>query len=263
MKKKLTIRELLDSKGQRKITMTNAPDASMAKACELAGIDIVGGRGGRTIEQMCAVLDELQRAIPNTLLAFNLPTADAWVSETDAVRCALLAVKHGADIVYSSGNHISRFQAMVELGIPCVGHVGLVPAKATWLGGYRAVGKTCEEAVKVYNDALAFQEAGAIAVEMECVPEKIAAEITRRLKILTISLGSGRHCDGQFLYSCDILGTHNDHYPRHVKKYADFFGESVKAFQQFKQEVDDGRFPQDSNTIQISDSEYEDFLKRP
>ena len=262
MNKKLTIRELVDSKGKRKITMTNAADANTAKACELAGIDIVGGRGGRTVEQMCAVLDDLRRAIPNTLLAFNLPAADAWVSETEAVRCALLAVKHGADVVYSSGNHISRFRAMAELGIPCVGHIGLVPAKATWLGGYRAVGKTCEEALKVYEDALAFQDAGAIAVEMECVPEKVAAEITKRLKILTISLGSGRHCDGQFLYSCDLLGTHDDHYPRHVKKYCDFFGDSVKAFRCFKEEVDSGEFPAEKNVIKPNESEYEEFLRR-
>ena len=115
------------------------------------------------------------------------------------------------------------------------------------------------EALKVYEDALAFQEAGAIAVEMECVPEKVAAEITKRLKILTISLGSGRHCDGQFLYSCDLLGTHNDHYPRHVKKYCDFFGDSVKAFRRFKEEVDSGEFPAETNIIRPNEGEYRSF----
>ena len=81
------------------------------------------------------------------------------------------------------------------------------------------------------------------------------------MKILTISLGSGRHCDGQFLYSCDLLGTHDDHYPRHVKKYCDFFGDSVKAFRQFKEEVDSGEFPAEKHIIRTAENEYEEFLR--
>jgi 3-methyl-2-oxobutanoate hydroxymethyltransferase len=197
----------------------------------------------------------------------------AYVSDAEAIRSAMLARDHGADLIFSSGNNISRFRALASVGIPFVGHVGLVPSRSTWLGGLRAVGKTIGEAVKVYQDTIDFQEAGAVAVEMECVPSGIAAEITKRVSLLTISLGSGRDCDGQFLFSCDLLGTYEPRYPglnrpyegpypRHAKKYADLYGAAVEAFATFKQEVDRGEFPADGNTIHVDGDLIETFRAR-
>ena len=267
---KLTVRDLLDLKGTRKLSMTNAADYNTARAAEQAGIDIISGRGLYNEEQMCLALDQLRQAAPDTLIACNMPATVAYVSDTEAIRCAMLARDHGADLIYSSGNSLSRFRALADIGIPCVGHVGLVPARATWLGGLRPVGKTVPEAVQVYEDTIALQEAGAVAVEMECVPGGIAAEITKRVRLLTISLGSGRECDGQFVFSCDLLGTYEPRYPglsrpydgpypRHAKKYVDLYGAAVQAFEMFRHEVENGEFPADRNTIQVGDDLVDAF----
>lgn len=270
---KLTVRDLLALKGRRKFSMTNAADYNTAKAAEQAGIDIISGRGLYNEEQMCLALDQLRQAAPNTLIACNMPATVAYVSDTEAIRCAMAARDHGADLIYSSGNTLSRFKALADLGIPCVGHVGLVPIRATWLGGLRPVGKTIEEAVRVYRDTIAFQDAGVIAVEMESVPGAIAAEITRRMSLLTISLGSGRDCDGQFVFSCDLLGTYEPRYPglsrpydgpypRHAKKYADLYGAAVEAFGLFRHEIESGAFPADRNTIRVDNDVLAGFTAR-
>lgn len=271
MKTKLTMRDLLASKGQRKITMTNAADYNTARAAEEAGIDIIAARGLWDERQMCLGLDQVRAAAPNTIIACNLPSTVAYVSDAEAIRCAMLARDHGADLVYSSGNTPARLGAIAELGIPVAGHVGLVPIRSTWLGGLRVVGKTLDEAVEVYRQTLAFQAIGAVAVEMECVPAAIAAEITRRTSLLTISLGSGPECDGQFLYSSDLLGTLENRYPglarpyegpfpRHARQYADLQSAAVHAFEAFVADVNSGEFPAPRNSAGVADDVVEAFM---
>ena len=131
----------------------------------------------------------------------------------------MIARDHGADIIYSSGNTLSRFEAMANVGINCGGHVGLVPARASREGGLKAKGKTLDEAVRIYEDTLAYQNAGAVIVEMEVVAADIATEISKRVDILVMSLGSGPGCDGQFLFSADLLGIHEPRYPGMGKPY--------------------------------------------
>ena len=137
-------------------------------------------------------------------------------------------------MIYSSGMSLDLFKAIAKQRIPCVGHVGFIPADASWFGGPRAVGKNSLEARQVFQDSLDFQECGAIAVEMECVPARVAAEITKKLDILVFSMGSGPECDGQYLFSCDLLGLNDGRYPRHSKKYASFFEDSVSVFEKYK-----------------------------
>ena len=214
-----------------------------------------------TLEEMLIVLEQVEKGAPNTLIGAGIPASLAYVSDTEAIRCALAARRGGADMIYSSGNSIERFKALSKLKIPCVGHVGLVPDLSTWIGGLRPFGKTAREALQVHRETLAFQEAGAIAVEMECVPYKVAAEITKRVDILTFSMGSGSQCDGQFLFSCDILGAHDGHYPRHSVRYCDFFDDSVKAFRRFREETEEGVFPGKENVIEIKNKEFELFMQ--
>lgn len=271
MRRKLTMKELLAAKGIRKLTMTNAADYNTAKAAEAAGLDIIAARGLYNEQQMCLGLDQIREGAPNTIVACNLPSTVVYVSDSEAIRCAMLARDHGADLIYSSGNTLSRFRALSELGIPVAGHVGLVPIRATWLGGFRAVGKTVDEALRVYRETLAFQEVGAVAVEMECVPEAVAAEITKRTTLLTISLGSGPDCDGQFLFSSDLLGIHENRYPgltrpyegpypRHAKRYADLHGDAVRAFESFVREVHSGEFPGPENVVRVPGEVVEGFV---
>jgi 3-methyl-2-oxobutanoate hydroxymethyltransferase len=270
---KPTIGELLAGKGKRQLTMTNAVDYNTARAAAEAGIDIIMGRGMYDEQQIGLVLDQIVQAAPNAVIACNLPAVVAYVSDTEAIRAAMIARDHGADIIYSSGNKLSRFEAMASVGINCGGHVGLVPARSSREGGLGARGKTLDEAVRIYEETIAYQNAGAIIVEMECVAADIATEITKRVDILVISLGSGAGCDGQFLFSADLLGIHEPRYPgmgkpyegplpRHAKRYANIFGEIRSAFAEFKSEVDSGAFPSSAHTIRVDSSVVDAFRTR-
>jgi 3-methyl-2-oxobutanoate hydroxymethyltransferase len=267
---KPTIGELLAAKGKRQLTMTNATDYNTALAAAEAGIDIISGRGMYDEQQIGLVLDQLVAAAPNTVIACNLPATIAYVSDSEAIRAAMIARDHGADIIYSSGNTLSRFEAMANVGINCGGHVGLVPARASREGGLKAKGKTLDEAVRIYEDTLAYQNAGAVIVEMEVVAADIAAEISKRVDILVMSLGSGAGCDGQFLFSADLLGIHEPRYPgmgkpyqgplpRHAKRYTDIFEEAKKGFAAFKAEVTSGAFPTEDHTVRVDPGVVEAF----
>lgn len=255
---KMTVKQLLALKGKRKLALTTAFDRDAARACELGGIDIIvtWPQHYESMEELRIVLDQVREGAPNTLIGAGIPRYEAYVSETEAVRCALAAIKAGADIIYASGMEHAKFKGLARERIPFVGHVGYIPAHNTWFGGPRGVGKSYAEAMQVYEDTLAFQEMGAVAVEMECVPARVAAEITQRVDILVFSMGSGVNCDGQYLFSCDIWGAHDRHYPRHAKKYRDFFKEAVAAMQEYREDVVTGAFPTPAHSIQMSDEEF-------
>ncbi len=267
---KPTIGELLATKGQRQLTMTNATDYNTALAAAEAGIDIISGRGMYDEQQIGLVLDQIVIAAPNAVIACNLPATIAYVSDSEAIRAAMIARDHGADIIYSSGNTLSRFETMANVGINCGGHVGLVPARASREGGLGARGKTLDQALRIYEETLAYQAAGAVIVEMECVAADIAAEISKRVDILVMSLGSGSGCDGQFLFSADLLGIHEPRYPgmgkpyqgplpRHAKRYTDVFEEAKSGFAAFRAEVTSGEFPTASHIINVDPAVVEAF----
>ncbi len=256
---KLTVKDLLDLKGKRKIVLVSAFDYWTAQACETAGIDMIV-TWASTLEHLKVVLTQVRAGAPNIFIGAGIPQNYAYISESNALEAAMMVLDLGADVVYSSGMEIEKYRALGRQKIPCVGHVGYLPVRNTWFGGPRAVGKTSKEALQVYKDVLAYQDAGAIAVEVECVPSKIAAEITKKVDILTFSMGSGPDCDGQFLFDCDLLGTHNDHYPRHSKRYADFYQQSLKAFKKYYDEVQEGVFPGKEHNIEIDGEEFEKFV---
>ena len=260
---RLTVKELLDLKGRKKLALTTAFDYNTAKAADIAGIDLIvtWGQVTDTMDELVITLGEVRRGAPNTMIGAGVSRADAYTSESEAIKCAMAALEHGADVIYCSGLELSKVKALARQRIPYVGHVGLVPVHSTWFGGLRAVGKTCDEAIKVYTDTLAFQEAGAIAVEMECVPREVAKEITRKTDILTFSMGSGGECDGQFIFSCDLLGSHDLHYPRHAIKYCNFFEDSINAFKSYKSDIDHNIYPGVQHSIEITNEEFEKFLE--
>lgn len=265
MTKKLTVKELLDLKGKRQILITTAHDYYTAKACEEAGIDNIvtwGMLPKGTVWDPAMVIEVVRKGAPNTLLTASIKLGVGNISDSEAIKASYQLMEYGADMIYASALEPERVKELAKQRIPCVGHVGLIPNFKTWFGGLRAVGRKSEEAVEIYKDALKYQEAGAVAIEMECVPYKVATEITKRVDILTLSMGSGSGCDGQYLYSCDILGTHNDHYPRHSKCYSNFFHESILSLRRFKEEVNVGEFPAKKNIIDIDDEEFEKFMKK-
>jgi 3-methyl-2-oxobutanoate hydroxymethyltransferase len=158
----------------------------------------------------------------------------------------------GTDAVYSALS-MKCVEAMSRESIPVIGHVGFVPYRSTWIGGSRAVGKTSDEARQVYEAAKGYQDAGAIGVEIEIVPAKVAEEINRRLeKLILISMGSGGGTV-QYLFATDVLGTNKGHIPRHAKVYGQIGIEEervqklhIEAFKALQQEVGNGIYPRNN-----------------
>jgi 3-methyl-2-oxobutanoate hydroxymethyltransferase len=255
-----TVRDLLDAKGKRKLVLTTAFDGWSAKACEDAGVDMIV-TWGYTIEHLQYIMEEVRAGAPNTFIGAGLPLVEAYSSESEALRLAGECRRLGVDGIYASGLVVDKFAALGRQKYPCVGHVGYMPIRNTWFGGPRAVGKTCSEALEVYEHTLALQEAGVFAVEMEVVPEKIAAEITKRVDILTFSMGSGPDCDGQFLFACDILGTNAGHYPRHSKTYGNLLEQATEMMSQYTNDVKSGSYPAAEHCIKIKDEEYASFME--
>lgn len=256
--KKLTIKDLFDLKGKRQLTEVFVETGEDARACEAAGIELLV-----TIEDC---MPAVRGGAPNTFITCAIAGRNA-ASEAEALRAGFEAMGRGADAIYT-GMSLERVRAMAREKIPVVGHVGFVPYRRSWLGGYRAIGKTADEAIQVYRDTVAYQEAGAIGVEVEIVPHKVAAEISKRVKILVISMGAGAGADAQYLFACDITGSHRGHIPRHAKVYCDVYGElekvqamRVEAFKAYRAEVESGAFPAKKNVLEIEGREFEKFMK--
>ncbi len=152
-------------------------------------------------------------------------------------------------------------------GVPVIAHAGLIPPKITLTGGYRAVGKSLDEARVVWDLAKSYESAGAFAIELEVIPDRLAAEITKRTSLFTISLGSGAECDAQYLFSADILGENKDFIPRHAKKYRDFskeyeklHNERVSAYKEYIIDVESNFFAKKEHSISIDDDVIEELI---
>lgn len=251
MTKKLAVRDVLDAKGKRKLILTTAYDLWTARAAEEAGVDMIV-TSAKNFEQLKGVVEQVRTGAPNTLLGAGLPLIEAFSSDSEALRLAGELVRGmSVDVLYASGMIVERFAALGHQRFPAVGHVGYLPSRNTWLGGPRAVGKTWDEALTVYDEVVALAEAGVIGVEMELVPREVAAAITKRVKILTFSMGSGPDCDGQIVFTADLLGTNLGHYPRHSKTYVNLFEQARDALSRFREEVTDGTYPAEQHTLHI------------
>jgi len=259
-KKKLTVAELLALKGKRKIVVTTAFDEWTAKAAEEAGVDMILAWGSCQ-EHSKFVVQAVRKGAPNTLIGSGI-NPGAYESMENALKLANDIRSAGTDIIYCSGLVPDKFAGLARQHFPCCGHVGYLPVNDTWLGGPRAVGKTAEEAKKVYDDVMALEAAGCIGVEMECVPAKVAAEISKRTKMLVFSMGSGPDCDGQFLFSEDVLGTHDGHYPRHSITYVNLMGEAVKSLTRYRDDVISGAYPTAKHSIKMKDEEFARFMEQ-
>jgi 3-methyl-2-oxobutanoate hydroxymethyltransferase len=255
---KLTVKELLELKGVRQIAFVQVAQAEEAIAAATAGMDMVG-TGFRSETRGFADL------IPETHFQFGL----AWgkhASAEEALREAMQAMEAGAESIYC-GMSPQVVEVLAREGVPVIAHVGLVPPKATWVGGMRAVGRTSAQATDVIQASRAFEAAGAFALEMEVVPAKVAAEITKRISILTISLGSGQQCDATYLFSTDLLGENRGHFPRHARAYRNFAAERdrlqqerIAAYQEYIDDVSKLRFPDAEHSVSIDENEFEKFL---
>ncbi len=258
---KLSLPELAAMKRRGdKIVMVTAYDAPGARFAEDAGIDmvLVGDTAAMvmlghesttvpvTVDEMLFLTRTVARAARRPVVVGDLPFGSYQVSDEDAVRTAVRFVKEGgADVVKleGAGTMVSRVRAIVEAGIPVVGHIGLTPQSATALGGFRTQGKTASQAMRLVADARALQDAGAFMLVLEAVPAPVAAHITEDVEIPTIGIGAGAGCDGQVLVYHDLLGLSEGHLPRFVKRYANLSAEIRDALEAYASDVRSGAFP--------------------
>jgi 3-methyl-2-oxobutanoate hydroxymethyltransferase len=254
-----TVADLRALKGKRQLTMLRIFTLDEAAAAEEAGIDIV------SVPPTLVTDPQYRKVAPSLFSMSGLDHREAGTRDDYLRFCGKLLLA-GADAMYSSAG-IETVRYLASEHIPVVGHVGLVPSRATWTGGFRAVGKMADQALTLFRECQAYQAAGAFAVEIEVVPEEVATEISRRMdRLLLWSMGSGAGCDAQYLFATDILGEGKDRLPRHARAYRDFAAEyhrlqreRVAAFTEFRSDVEAGRFPEDRHLIRMEDRELTRF----
>jgi len=215
-----------------------------------------------TMDEMLFMTRAVASSVRRPLVVGDMPFGSYQVSDSSAVRNAVRFVKEGgADTVKleGAGRMLTRVRAIVESGIPVMGHLGLTPQSATALGGYRAQGRTAERARRMVEDALALQEAGCYSLVLEAVPSPVAARITASLQIPTIGIGAGPDCDGQVLVYHDLLGLTEGHTARFVKRYADLATLIREALAAFVADVRSGAYPEERHTYGMPADEQAAF----
>ena len=258
-------------KAGKKITMLTAYDYPTALLEDMVGIDIilVGDSVGMTVlgyaNTVPVTMDEMihhtkavARGAKDALILGDMPFMSYNTSERDAIVNAGRFMKEGgADAVKLEGGASVKdiVKAIVKAGIPVMGHIGLTPQTMSMLGGFKVQGKDAEAAQKIIDDALTLEEAGAFSVLLEAVPAPIAKKVTERLTVPTIGIGAGVHCDGQVLVVHDLLGLFDRFTPKFAKRYVNLSELMVKAFESYRDEVLEGKFPTEQHSFHIDEKE--------
>ena len=249
----------------QKIAVLTAYDATMAGLLDRAGIDVllVGDSAGMvvmghettvpvTLEAMIHHASAVVRGTRRALVVADMPFLTYQASVADAVRNAgrLMQESGVSAVKLEGGKPIAEVvRRLVDIGIPVMAHVGLVPQSVHQLGGYRAVGKTAAEADRIFEDAVALQQAGAFSIVLESIPAALAKRVTKKLSIPTIGIGAGVHCDGQVLVSYDAFGLFDAFVPRFVKQYAQLGKTITAATKAYVDDVRSGTFPGPEHSI--------------
>ena len=254
-----------------RIAMVTAYDAPSGMLAEAAGIDgiLVGDSAAMvvlghdstvqiTVDEMVVLTRAVSRSVHRPLVVADMPFGSFQVSDEEAVRHAVRLIKEGgagAVKLEGAGPTLTRVAAIVGVGIPVMGHVGLTPQSAVSLGGYRVQGRRVRDAMRLADEARALQGAGCFAVVLEAMPAVVAAHITTSLDIPTIGIGAGGECDGQILVWHDLLGLTTGHVPQFVKRYADLGNAAKAALQSYVADVRSRQFPAAEHTYPMADGE--------
>ncbi|MDP4094636.1 MAG: 3-methyl-2-oxobutanoate hydroxymethyltransferase [Bacillota bacterium] len=278
MSEKFTIADFKKARSEgRKITMLTAYDYPTAKILDEAGVDsiLVGDSLGMvvlgyedtvkvTMEDMIHHIKAVCRAAKHSYVVGDMPFLSYHIGKYESVRNAgRLMSEGGCSAVKMEGGKsiVEDVKAIISAGIPVMGHLGYTPQSINLFGGHKAQGKSIEKAQEIINDALELQEAGVFAIVLECIPYKLAALITEKLDIPTISIGAGPHCTGQVLVTPDITGMFRGIERKHSKKYADVGGMIEYSAKEYIREVNEGIFPAEKNSF-IIDEEIIEQLKK-
>lgn len=256
----VTTRDFLAWKqAKRRIVCTTAYDALFGRLVDEAGVDavLVGDSVNQVLagepSTLSATLDQMiyhgrstRRGVKRALLIVDMPFLSYQVSREDALRaCGRVMKETGAQAVKLEGGAAiaDTVRALVDIGIPVMGHVGLTPQSVHALGGYRVQGRGESEAARLETDARALEDAGAFSIVLELMPADVAGRVSRALAVPTIGIGAGPQCDGQVLVLPDLLGLNEAFTPKFLKRYAELAGEVRRAVGGFVAEAREGKYP--------------------
>jgi 3-methyl-2-oxobutanoate hydroxymethyltransferase len=274
--KKVTSTSLVQKKRRaEKITMLTAYDFPIARFINLAGVDIIlvsdavgtvgNGRPGAlsvSVEEMIYHTQAVRNGAGNSMVVTTLPFG-SYETPQQAIETAVRFIKEGgADAVHVEGTSAQEkvVKAIVNSGIPVLGHIGIIKQKIVRSGVFQIQGRTAESAQQILNDVISFVNAGVFGLVLECIPTRLGEIITQSVEIPTIGIGAGPGCDGQALVTQDMLGLFKELSPRFLKVYLDLQSIITSALVQFREEVEKGQFPGPEHSYEIDEKELGKLL---
>ncbi|MBU4346753.1 MAG: 3-methyl-2-oxobutanoate hydroxymethyltransferase [Candidatus Omnitrophica bacterium] len=269
--KKITIQDIVSLKGRRKITMLTAYDYPLASLIDKAGVDII--LVGDSVANVVLGLDSttqvgmtemihhakaVTRAVKHALVIGDMPYESYQINPDESVKNAHRFIQEAnCDVVklewFERCLDVTR--KIIQTGIAVMGHIGLTPQTADKLGGFKVQGKDAEAASRLIEQATELERLGCFSLVLECVPDKIAEIITKKLKIPTIGIGAGPNCDGQVLVTHDLIGLFERFTPKFVKRYINISSLISEAIEKYKDEVIQGKFPAQEHSFRIKEEE--------
>ena len=256
----------------KKISVITAYDYSLATLCDKAGVDIllVGDSAGMvvlgyentipvTMTNMVMFTEAVSRAREQALVVGDLPFMSYQANISDAIKNSGKLIKAGADAVKLEGGieMVDTVEAIVDTGIPVMGHIGLQPQTTMLSEGYRIQGKTKETALNLIESAKALEEAGVFSIALEMVTSEVAKIISESISVPTIGIGSGKNCDGQVLVIHDMLGLYDKLKPKFVKRYLSLSKDITNALESYRKDVESGQFPADEHSFSMEKIEFD------
>jgi len=275
-KKKVSVNDIIAMKHVEKISVLTSYDYSISLICDRAGIDVllVGDSAGMVVlgysstvpigmPEMVVFCGAVARGAKHAMIVGDMPFGSYQPNPSLAVENAVQLVKAGCDAVKLEGGSeiIRTIKAIVDAGIPVMGHIGLKPQTSSLWEGYKLQGRTKESAMKLIEDAKALEKAGVFSIVLEMVASEVADAVTKSVSVPTIGIGSGDGCDGQVLVLHDMLGIYEDIRPKFVKRYAELSKLIFDAVSSYTREVKTGKFPEESNMSHLGPDELEKFRK--
>ncbi|MDP9462122.1 MAG: 3-methyl-2-oxobutanoate hydroxymethyltransferase [Thermoproteota archaeon] len=269
---KLNVNDIISKKGKEKISVITAYEYSTAKICDSAGIDIllVGDSAAMVVlgysstvpvgmQEMTIFCGAVARGTKRAIVVGDMPFGSYQLGPGMAVENAIQMIKAGCDAVKLEGSSeiADTIRAIIDAGIPVMGHIGLRPQTSALWEGYKLQGRTKEGANKLIEDAIKLEKAGVFSIVLEMVASEVGDAITRRVSVPTIGIGSGPNCDGQVLVLHDMLGIYQDIRPKFVKRYSELNKEIFDAISSYNHEVKTGMFPEESNTFHMDAKELD------
>lgn len=275
--KKLSINDILSMKNKEKISVITSYDFWSSKICDNAGIDIllVGDSGGMVMlgydstipvnmKEMLMFTKAVSSGAKRSLIVSDMPFGSYQIDVEYAVKNAIRFIKSGSDAVKLEGGieMIDKIQAIIDVGIPVMGHIGLKPQTTKLWEGYKVQGNTALSGAKILREARELEKVGVFAIVLEMVTLEVADLISKNLKIPTIGIGSGPHCDGQVLVLHDMLNLYDKIKPRFVKNYVNLSETILNALQRYINDVKTATFPEDQHSYRMSNKEHVQLSKK-